>query len=75
MPKWLSISIGCAILTITIAHFVSPGAIPNWLAILIFSTLIIVQLVYLQIRRQKELEQIRGELQELREELKELKGE
>jgi hypothetical protein len=60
-------------LTIVGMHFLSPGAIPDRLLILIMIGVIAVEFVFMQIGRRKELGQIRDELPKLRQELKELR--
>jgi hypothetical protein len=60
-------------LTIVAIRFISPGAIPNWLAIPIMIGVIAGIVVFGGIGRQKELEQIRDELQKLWQEVKELR--
>jgi hypothetical protein len=73
MPKWLLRLLLILLLAIEAMHFISPGAIPNWLVITIMIAVIAVTVVFIQIGRQKELEQIRDELQKLRRELAELR--
>lgn len=73
MPKWLLWALLIILLTIEAVHFMSPGAIPNWLVIPIMIGFIAVVAVYMRIGRQKELDQIRDELQKLRQELDELR--
>jgi|HubBroStandDraft_6_1064221.scaffolds.fasta_scaffold160571_2 hypothetical protein len=73
MPKWLLWALLIILLTIEAAHFISPGAIPNWLVIPIMIGFIAVVVIYMRIGRQKELDQIRDELQKLRQELDELR--
>jgi len=73
MPKWLLGLLLIIMLAIEAMHFISPGAIPNWLVIPIMLGVIAVIVVYMRIGRQKELDQIRNELQKLRQELQELK--
>ena len=75
MPKWLLRLALIVLLTIEAIHFVTPGAIPDRLVILIMVGVIIVIIVSTQLGRQKELQQMRDELQELRRELKELREE
>ena len=73
MPKWLLWVLLIIILTIEATHFISPGALPNWLVIPIVMGVIAVIAIYIRLGRQKELDQIRDQLQKLQQEIKELR--
>jgi Flp pilus assembly protein protease CpaA len=73
MPKWLLWVLLIILLTIEATHFISPGAIPNWLVIPIVIGVIAVIAIYIRLGRQKELDQIRDQLQKLQQEIKELR--
>jgi Flp pilus assembly protein protease CpaA len=70
MPKWLLWALLIILLTIEATHFISPGAIPNWLVIPTVIGAIAVIDAYIRLGRQKELDQIRDELQKLQQEIK-----